>query len=206
MSRYRFSIYKKSSKFYWSTNRVVYPILFICFGLIFILEKNKYIQSPLGKTLAIIGLASWGCGLLLKLINIPKTKPLKGKIEGFITFENDKILIESKEFLLSEIKTISISNEDYYGKITYAGKADLNSIRSKGVYNATNLEVKSEKRIKAQYQLYKSWDLENIRVRRSQDESEGELSVRKSGKISDATSKPVKARSKPRIATLHIYA
>jgi hypothetical protein len=142
MSRYRFSIYKKSSKFYWSTNRVVYPILFICFALIFLLEKDKYIQSPLGKTLAFIGLASWGCGLLLRLINIPKTKPLKGKIEGFITFESDKILIESTEFLLSEIKTISISNEDYYGKFTYTyNKADLNSPLSNGVdYNSYDFE------------------------------------------------------------------
>lgn len=199
MSRYRFSIYKKSSKFYWSTNRVVYPILFICFGLIFILEKNKYIQSPLGKTLAIIGLASWGCGLLLKLINIPKTKPLKGKIEGFITFENDKILIESKEFLLSEIKTISISNEDYYGKITYAGKGDLNSIRSNGVDNYIILELNSGKTIKSQFQLYNAWDVENIRGILIKYYSEGKLSFENLAKVLGVTSKQEKTKLKNHI-------
>lgn len=92
-----------------------------------------------------------------------KKKPLKGKLEGFITFEKDAILINSKEITLDEIKAISITNEDYYGKFTYTYRSDLNSPLSNGVDNNVFLELNSGETIKCNSQLYYSYDFQNLR-------------------------------------------
>jgi len=84
----RFSIFKKSSKFYWSNNRIIYPIFFTCLLILFIKNGSGIIEkNTLNNTLLGIMLITFICGMILRLIGIPKAEPLQGEIDGFLTFE-----------------------------------------------------------------------------------------------------------------------
>ncbi|ENA1793460.1 hypothetical protein ABF176_000256 [Flavobacterium psychrophilum] len=160
----RFSIYKKSSEFYWSNNRVIYPIIITCTLILVItngsgtLEKNFLNNALLGIVfIAVI------CGIILGVIGIPKTEPLQGKIDGFLTFEMNSIIIGNELFEIEKIKNIEISNDDYYGKIVASVKGNFNSPRSNGVANFIKLKLYSGELKMCNYELYNSNDIQKIR-------------------------------------------
>jgi hypothetical protein len=160
----RFSIYKKSSEFYWSNNRVIYPIIITCTLILVItngsgtLEKNFLNNALLGIMLiAVI------CGIILGVIGIPKTEPLQGKIDGFLTFEMNSIEIGNELFEIEKIKNIEISNDDYYGKIVASVKGNFNSPRSNGIANYIKLKLYSGELKMCNYELYNSNDIQKIR-------------------------------------------
>tara|TARA_R110000868_G_scaffold98459_3_gene271078 strand:- start:37203 stop:37832 length:630 start_codon:yes stop_codon:yes gene_type:complete len=160
----RFSIFKKSSQFYWSNNRVIYPIIFTC-TLILVIKNGSGIleKNFLNNTLLGMMLITVICGIILGVIGIPKTEPLKGKIDGFLTFEMNSIEIGNKVFEIEKIKNIEISNDDYYGKIVASVRGNFNSPRSNGVANFIKLKLYSGELKMCNYELYNSNDIQKIR-------------------------------------------
>ncbi len=160
----RFSIFKKSSKFYWSNNRIIYPIFFTCLLILFIKNGSGIIEkNTLNNTLLGIMLITFICGMILRLIGIPKAEPLQGEIDGFLTFEMNSIQIGNEVFEIEKIKNIEITNDDYYGKIVASGRGNFNSPRSNGVENFIKLKLYSGELKICNYELYNSNDIQKIR-------------------------------------------
>lgn len=160
----RFSIFKKSSKFYWSNNRVIYPIIFTCLFILILKNGSGTLEkNVLNNTLLGIMLITFVCGMILRLIGIPKAEPLQGEIDGFITFEMNSIQIGNQVFEIEKIKNIEISNDDYYGKIVASGKGNFNSPKSNGVENFIKLKLYSGELKICNYELYNSNDIQKIR-------------------------------------------
>lgn len=159
----RYSIFKKSSKFYWSNDRIVFPIIFGCIIIYFIKVKVlKIVENTFDKYLMFLLLGAFFLGLILKFFRIFKPDPLRGELDGFLTFELDQISAKDKIFRVDEIKKIRITNDDYYGKTIGSGKS-FNSNLSNGVNNFCVIELNTGITFSYNYELYYSDDLQKIK-------------------------------------------
>lgn len=160
----RFTIYTKSNKFYWSNNKIIFPILFICLIIILTTNKGSVIEKNfLNNFLLGIMLLTFTCGIILRLISIPKTEPLQGELDGFLIFEMDSIQIQNEIFYFEEIRNIEISNDDYYGKLVGNTRGNFNSPRSNGVGNYIRIKLYSGELKICNFELYNSDDFQKIR-------------------------------------------
>lgn len=160
----RFAIYTKSNKFYWSNNKIIYPILFTCLVILLIANKGSVIEKNfLNSFLLGIMLLTVICGIILRLVGIPKTEPLQGELDGFLTFEMDSIQIHNEIFYFEKIRNIEISNDDYYYKLVGGSRGNFNSVRSNGVNNYVRIKLYSGEVKICNYELYNSDDFQKIR-------------------------------------------
>lgn len=160
----RFTIYTKSNKFYWSNNKIIYSILFTCLAILLISNKSSVIEKNfLNNFLLGIMLLTFVCGIILRLIGIPKTEPLQGELDGFLTFGIDYIQIYDEIFYFEKIRNIEISNDDYYGKLNSSSKGNFNSASSNGVNNHVRIKLYSGEVKTCNYELYNSDDFQKIR-------------------------------------------
>ncbi len=159
----RFSIFKKSDKSRWSYTDILYVIAVSCI-LIFVFERyilkieHEILEMFLMSTLLIVWFLG---GIVLKFFRLFKPDPLKGKLEGFLTFEMDKIIVGKESFSLDEIKTIWLTNDDYYGKSNHSGSFGSNL--SNGVNNSCKITLINGREVVCNYELYNSNDLQKIK-------------------------------------------
>jgi hypothetical protein len=123
-----------------------------------VIEKNFLNNFILG-----IMLLTFACGIILGLIGIPKTEPLQGELDGFLTFEMDSIQIHNEIFYFEKIRNIEISNDDYYGKLVGNTKGNFNSPRSNGVSNYIKIKLYSGEFKTCNYEMYNSDDFQKVR-------------------------------------------
>lgn len=160
----QFSIFKKTTKFYWTKNRIIYSILFVCFSIsiikqkIFGVEPNGFDAIFLGSAIIVL----FG-SLFVKLLGFTKPDSLRGELDGFITFNRNEIIIDKNIINLSDIVKIEITNEDYYGKLKSSSKGDFNSSLSNGVDNKLTVELNSGLKETVNYELYNANDFQKIR-------------------------------------------
>lgn len=129
-----FNIYKPSTGFVWTRARICYlliifPLLLIGF-ILYILQIPDQ-EVPQWVSWIITPLLCIGC--IGGFINIFFPEELKGKIEGKLIFENEKITIDSETFLIKNIKHLEISQNDHQGKYLY--KNGFNGMFSQGCNN-----------------------------------------------------------------------
>lgn len=158
----RFAIYHKSKKFHPTTNQVFYTFNVVALSIWVFLEKivkTDQFSYTLGWAVAI----SWLIALLAMLIGKFKSPPLRGKLEGFISFQKDNITVENEVFNLNDIKRIKVTNDDYYGKIKYSGRGDFNASYSNGVENELLIELCSLKTKLYNFEIYNSADFQKIK-------------------------------------------
>jgi len=160
----RFTIFIKSNKTIWTNNRVIYTILVSCFSILFFekyfLQIEKSFSDNFFGGIIVFTLIS---GIILKIIGLTKTEPLKGKLEGSIIFEKNSIIANGDVFNLEKIKNIEISNDDYYGKIVNVSRGNFNGALSNGVNNLIKIKLYSGENKFYNYQLYNSNDFQKIR-------------------------------------------
>jgi hypothetical protein len=159
----RFSIFKKSSGFYWSNNKIACAI--ICPPIIIVLFRLKVLnleENEIDKYLSFLMLGGFILGLILKFSRLTKPDPLRGKLEGFITFGMNEIIADQEIIKLDEIQKLIISNNDYYGKYTGSSRT-FNSNLSNGVDNYIEITLNAGGKKTFYFELYNSNGLQKTR-------------------------------------------
>lgn len=131
-------------------------------SVIIIFVKSKVLKIPeseFDKYLMLPIVAAFFLGLILKLFRIIKPDPLRGKLDGFLTFEPHKIIAGDTAFPMEEIKKVRITNDDYYGKAYRTGRS-FNSNLSNGVDNVCEITLLDGSVFQYNYELYYPNDLQ----------------------------------------------
>jgi hypothetical protein len=160
----KFAIFKKTDKFYWTKNRVIYSSFFLCIGIIWLKRNVLHIKTDIldNLFLGMIGIGFFAL-IIVMILGFSKPDALRGKLEGFITFREDSIEVDEEVFLISELKNLNITNEDYYGKMIPRGRGNFNSPLSNGVDNSIILTFLSDEKKIYNFELYYSDDFQKIR-------------------------------------------
>lgn len=159
----RFPIFHKSEKFNWSTNKIVYSIVFFCFATLLIKrEVFGFEENFLDKILIVLIVAAFGIGFCLMLANLGKVKPLRGYFDGDLVFAEGGIKIKDRFLPLETIKKIQISNNDYYGRLS-TSRGNLGPTLSNGTSNHLTIFFEDGKTEQHRYQLQISDDFQRIR-------------------------------------------
>ena len=160
----KFSIFIKSSKFYWSTNKILYSILFLFIGLMLFKQKILNIeQNIIDKIFIWMTLGVLICGLVTKLIGFTKIEPLRGKVEGYLSFEKDSININGESYSLEKTNKIKITNDDYIGKLIRISGGNLGPALSNGTNNFIIVFFESYQTKQYRFQMIKSDDFQKVR-------------------------------------------
>lgn len=160
----KFTIFKKSNKFNWTPQIIIYLIIISSIFLGYISEKViGSQQNTLSKSFMIIALLGFVAGLVTKFMGFSQIEKLKGKLEGHLIFNFDSIEIENKEYKLSELKRIVISNNDYRGKLVNTSSGDLGPALSNGTRNHIILFLNSGESIRVNFELLNSNDFQKVR-------------------------------------------
>jgi hypothetical protein len=160
----KFRLFVKSEKNYWSTNKIIYSIIFSCLGILFFKEKFLQIDRNLFDTifLLIAGLA-FVSGLITKIKGFTEIEPLHGKLDGDLVFENDFIQAKDVVFTLEEIRNMQISNNDEYGKLVNTSKGNFGPALSNGTRNYIVIFLESGKTRKFYFELLNLDDFQKLR-------------------------------------------
>lgn len=161
---HRFSIFIKENKFYWNTNNIIYTIGFTFLGMGLFKEEFLQLERNIFDTIiAAIGIGSFGIGVVLKFYNFNKIEQLEGRLEGFLIFEMDKLIIGSEIFTFEKIRNIEISNEDYRGKMVNYSKGNFGPALSNGTDNKLKLKLYTGEVKFYDFELYESNDFQKIK-------------------------------------------
>ena len=156
----KFAIFKKSKKFYWSTNKIYYCALFSLLGIGYITEK---IFKPIGLFFQYSAVVGMFVGIFYKFKGFTEIEPLRGILEGELIFEKESITINNKPYSLDEINKIKISNDDYIGKLIHTSKGQIGPALSNGINNSLILFLKSKETVKISFELINSNDFQKIK-------------------------------------------
>lgn len=161
----KFALFKKSNKFYWSTNKIIYSIIFFCCGIMLFKQKVLNLEENLFDKIFIwITFSAFLFGLVTKFIGLTKIEPLRGNLNGYLTFEKEFINVNDEIYLLEKIKKIQITNDDYSGKLVNISKGNLGPALSNGINNFIIIFLESGKTKKYQFELINSNDFQNVRT------------------------------------------
>lgn len=157
----QFNIYKKSKKIHWSNTIVIFTAILSLY--IIYLVKQTFFNPEKGLFEDIIMKSLLGLfilGFILKTIGLTRTKSINGEYSGFLEFHDDHIIIDQEKFKMDEIKSIEISNNDYYGKRDPLSGFD--SSLSNGNNNQIILRLNSGITKSCNFELYNEYDLEKV--------------------------------------------
>lgn len=160
---HKFSLFKKSTKFYWSTNRIIYLILFVASGLLLLKNEVFHFEKNIIDKILLFVLVSTIIGSLLTMFKgLTEVKPLRGTLDGDLIFDENFIQVKEEIFPIEQIRKIQISNEDYSGKFQ-SSRGNFGPALSNGTNNFVIIFLESNKTRKFQYELLNSNDFQKIR-------------------------------------------
>lgn len=157
----KFQVFKKKNGFYWTNTSIVYAISFGCLLIYFFKAIVLKIEDAelFDKILFFIALGSFAYGIIMVISGFIRYQPLKGKIEGELILERDKIIIQNREVYLNEISLIKILNYDYYGKFSPPSKGSFEASLSRGVDNKFEIKLYTGEIIKSFFSQFNRNDM-----------------------------------------------
>ncbi len=138
----------------------MFGVILIYFTLDYFLDLNSVVE----KTFQITLVGIWFLGIFSKIIGLGKIESNPGKIDGYITFSNEGILIRSSFYPMNEIQKIQISNDDYQGKLIHFTSGNFGPALSDGTRNFITVFFKTGKSNRYRYQLLRSDDFQKVRL------------------------------------------
>ncbi|RLJ31760.1 hypothetical protein CLU97_1199 [Chryseobacterium sp. 7] len=112
-----FNIYNPSKNFVWTRSRIIWVLMiFSLVSIFFVLNILKIPEKQIPQWLGCSIFTPMILGFLVYMINIWFPEELKGKIDGKLIFEIDKITINNEILFTKDIKRIQISISDYKKK------------------------------------------------------------------------------------------
>ncbi|MHA3788072.1 hypothetical protein ACX0HA_07670 [Flavobacterium hauense] len=174
-----FKIYIPVKKFYFTPDRIIYSLaglgsLPMAFELFILKHESSEVSKFSIGCFWICGLAVFG-GVIVRAIYASKLKPLQGKIEGSVVFNNDSITINTDEYSLENLEKISFTHfNDYLGK-KQSDKSYYNDGVSNGVENTVILTLKSGRTITCHFQQQYRYQLRELRPQLVYYHNEGKL-------------------------------
>jgi hypothetical protein len=160
----KFSIYTNPNKFYWSAEIITYSIIFFCCGVMLFKQKVLNMEENLiDKVFMWLAVSTFIFGVILKFYNIGKFEPIRGKFEGYLIFEKDKITVCEEIYPIEKIRTIKISNDDYSGKLVNTSKGNLGPALSNGTRNYIIIYFESGESKRYQFELINADDFQKVR-------------------------------------------
>jgi hypothetical protein len=160
----KFSIYTKSIKFYWSAETIIYSIMFFCCGVMLFKQRVLNIEENLtDKVFMWLTVSTFMFGVILKFYNMGKFEPIRGKFEGYLSFEKDKITVCDETYPIQKIRKIKISNEDYSGKLIHISSGNLGPALSNGTRNFIVIYFESGESKRHEFEQINSNDFQKVR-------------------------------------------
>jgi hypothetical protein len=160
----KFSIYIKSNKFYWTAEIKTYSFILFCCALMLVKQKILNIEENfIDKLFGWFAVCGFIFGLILKFNNLNKIEPLRGKLEGYISFQKESITVGKEIHQIETIRNIKISNDDYIGKLVNFTKGNLGPALSNGINNSILIFLESNQSRKYQFELINSDDFQKVR-------------------------------------------
>lgn len=160
----KFRLFKKSDKFFWSANNIVYPILIILCAIAII--KNGWSKIPVDlfdhilMWMFVITLLIAG---IIKVVNFSKKEVLKGNFNGYIFFGDESIEINEREIELDTVEKIEFICNDYNGKHIFKGKGDLGPSLSNGTDNIVTIYFQNNGSEEYQFEVVNYYDFIEIK-------------------------------------------
>jgi hypothetical protein len=159
----KFGIYIADKKIHWSTNKIIYTVMFLVIGLYYLLQEIVGLNKSTEKGFQYIFVLTFFIALISKFINFPKVEKSNGRIDGYITFLDNEIVIKERTYLLNEIKKIKISNDDYLGRLANYTSGNFGPALSDGTNNHMSFFFESGESKRYRYQLLSSDDFQKVR-------------------------------------------
>ena len=132
---HKFDIFKKHKGIYWTNTLIIYCTLCIAGCLLYLKNIFGFEKNLIdGFLLCSIFLVLF-YGVIMKFYGLVSHEPLKGKLEGQLILEMDRISIENEIYNLNNIQKIEIFNSDYDGHFKYTSRGSFEANLSQGVGN-----------------------------------------------------------------------
>ncbi|EJG02533.1 hypothetical protein [Flavobacterium sp. F52] len=160
----KFSIYTKSNKFHWSPEIITYSILFFCCGVMLFKQEVLNLEHNFIDEIFIwFTVGTFMFGAILKFYNLNKTEPLRGKFEGYLSFEKESITVGNEIYPIERIRKIQISNDDYVGRLAHISSGNLGPALSNGTNNFVIIYFESGTSKRYDFELINSDDFQKVR-------------------------------------------
>lgn len=129
-------------------------------GLLFfgILNSFKYFQAIANYGLIIIMIL----GLIYMITNFTRIRPLNGKLEGLLTFNEDNLNVNNNTYSIENISKIFMRINDFEGR-RIGHKLSIYPNLSNGTNNVLHLELKNGEKINVFFKSEFKFDYEKLR-------------------------------------------
>ena len=160
----KFALFKKSTKFSFGVNSIIYLMIFCLLGMGYLDQRFFHLENNLFERIfQLIAISGLFAALIVKFMGFSKIERFDGTFYGYLIFKANSIVVNAKSYNLAEIKRIEISNDDYSGKLVNVASGNFGPALSNGTNNYIIIFLNSGETKKFNFQLIDSNDFQNLR-------------------------------------------
>lgn len=146
MDKVSFEIFEPEEKtFRFTPDRVIGILLLVPLLMLWVFNVNYKLGGVFGTIVTIYFIGVFVAAFFLFMFSFTFYKPLKGKLNGEIQFERDRIVVNGTFFQMQDIRDLDFNLGDYFGKKEIRLYTSVNPRLSQGVDNyVTFIDIKNQ--------------------------------------------------------------